>query len=368
MATNKVPSTIKQLYSLTKKGEGPTLEFKKTTAKLKEAMQTICAFLNGSGGMVLLGIGPDNTIDGQEVSDQTLREIAQVTERFEPPAKISVNRVKVKNNREVIIISVTGALDTIPFTFESRPYERVSSTTKKMPQSKYEKLLLDRAHAHRRWENQTAVDVKLSELDREEILIMREEAIRQRRISAGTSRNIGEILDRIGLRSNGILTQAAHVLFGKRYLPNYPQCMIKMGRFRGTTVLGDILDNRQEHINAFAMIREGMAFLDRTLPLAAHFPEGKINREDRLPVPPNALREILLNAIMHRDYSDPGGFVAIAVFDDRIEIRSSGTLPTGITINMLSKPHLSFVQTQKSNDRRSLSSYWSCGNMGPRNK
>jgi ATP-dependent DNA helicase RecG len=97
-------------------------------------------------------------------------------------------------------------------------------------------------------------------------------------------------------------------------------------------------------MNAFAMAREAMVFLDRTLPLAGHFVEGRIQREDRLPVPPDALREVLLNAVMHRDYSQPGGDVAVAVFDDRIEVRSTGTLPSGITAAMLSGPHESILR------------------------
>lgn len=341
MTASGNPANSRQLSALLKKGEGVTLEFKRSTGEIKEGMQTLCAFLNTSGGTVLFGVRPDGAAEGQKVSDQTLRDIAQAADRFEPPAHLSMGRVKVKGGREVVAVAVEGGSDTRPFTYEGRAYERVGSTTRKMPQSKYEKLLLDRAHVRRRWENQTAVDVKLSDLDREEILRAREAAIQQRRISAGTSRHIGDILDRMGLRRDGVITQAAQVLFGTKFLPDYPQCMLKMGRFRGTTVLGDILDNRQEHLNAFVAVREGMAFLDRTLPLAARFPEGKINREDRLPVPPNALREILLNAVMHRDYSDPSGFVAIAVFDDRIEIRSAGTLPFGITVEMLSGPHLS---------------------------
>jgi ATP-dependent DNA helicase RecG len=87
------------------------------------------------------------------------------------------------------------------------------------------------------------------------------------------------------------------------------------------------------------MVREGMAFLERTMPLGARFPEGKIFREDRFPVPLDALREILLNAVMHRDYSHYSGYVAIVVFDDRIEIRSFGRLPTGITVKQLSGRH-----------------------------
>jgi len=154
--------------------------------------------------------------------------------------------------------------------------------------------------------------------------------------------DVGDILDRLGLRIDGVLTQAAQMLYGTRFLPDYPQARLKLGRFRGTKITGDILDNKYMH--AFAMVREAMAFLDRTLPLSGHFVEGRIQREDRLPVSPDALREILLNAVMHRDYSDPGGDVAVAVFDDRIEIRSSGALPSGITAAMLSGPHESILR------------------------
>jgi ATP-dependent DNA helicase RecG len=105
------------------------------------------------------------------------------------------------------------------------------------------------------------------------------------------------------------------------------------------TATGDILDNRQDHMHAFAMVREAMAWLERTMPLSARFPAGRIEREDRFPVPVPALREAILNAVMHRDLSNPSGYVAVAVFDDRIEVRSIGRLPTGITAAALSRPH-----------------------------
>lgn len=213
-----------------------------------------------------------------------------------------------------------------------------------MPLERFEALLLESAYTRHRWENRTAAGVDLDDLDHEEILRTRETAIQQNRISAGTGIDVGEILDRLGLREGSDITQAAQMLYGRDFLPDYPQARLKMGRFRGTKITGDILDNRQEHLHAFAAVREGMAFLERTLPLAARFPEGQILREDRLPVPPAALREILLNAVIHRDYSDPGGHVSIAVFDDRIEIRSSGRLPRGITPEMLAGPHGSVLR------------------------
>jgi ATP-dependent DNA helicase RecG len=89
------------------------------------------------------------------------------------------------------------------------------------------------------------------------------------------------------------------------------------------------------------MVREASAWLDRTLPLAARFPKGSILREDRLPVPAEALREIVINAVIHRDVSHPSSYVAIAVFDDRIEIRSIGAFPSGVRAEQLSTEHLS---------------------------
>ena len=334
-----IPADPKQLAALVQEGEGEALELKRSTGELKEGMQSLCAFLNGSGGMVLFGVRPAGAVEGQEVSDQTLRDIAQAADRFEPPAHISIHRIKVKAGREVVVAAVESGVDLRPFTYEGRPYERVGSTTRRMPQAKYERLLVERGHAKRRWENLPAEGLALKDLDRKEVLRTRELAIQQNRISPDTHRDIGEILDRLGLRVSGVLTQAAHVLYGKRFLPDYPQCLLKMGRFRGTEVTGEIVDNRQEHMNAFAMVREGMAFLERTMPLGARFPEGKIFREDRFPVPLDALREILLNAVMHRDYSHYSGYVALAIFDDRIEIRSFGRLPNGITVKQLSGRH-----------------------------
>ncbi len=323
-------------------GESETLELKKSTGQLNRAGETLCAFLNADGGIVIVGVGPDGEVVGQNVSDKTQREIAAMLDRFEPPAPVEVQFVDLpESDRKLIVLEARPPGEARPFTFDGRPYQRVQTTTSIMPQDRYETVLLERAHARRRWENQPAVDVGREDLDYEEILRTREAAIQKRRISAGTSIDIGDVLDRLGLRRNGVITQAAQILYGKRFLPDYPQGLLKLGRFRGTRVTGDILDNKQEHLHAFAMVREAMAFLDRTLPLAGHFPKGQIFREDRLPVPPESLREILLNAVMHRDYSDPGSYVAVAVFDDRIEVRSIGRLPAGVTVDMLSGPHLS---------------------------
>ncbi len=334
-------TTLTALQSLIAQGESETLEFKRSTAELRRAGETLCAFLNSEGGQVLIGVGPDGKIVGQQVADITLRDIAAMLGRFEPAARVEVRRVDVGGDRQVTVLDAPPARQFVPFVFESKPYKRVGSTTTVMSQEEYARLLLDRNHARYRWENQPAVGVRLEDLDDEEILRTRQTAIEQRRLSAGTGMEVGDILDRLGLRVDGRITQAAQMLYGTRFLPHYPQALLKLGRFRGARITGDILDNKQEYLHAFAMVREAIAWLDRTLPLSARFPKGSILREDRLPVPAEALREIIINAVIHRDVSNPSSYVAIAVFDDHIEIHSIGSFPTGIRAELLSQEHRS---------------------------
>ncbi len=68
--------TIWELEALAHRGESDSVEFKKSTGQLTRAAETLCAFLNGHGGFVVVGVSPDNKITGQIVADGTLRDIA----------------------------------------------------------------------------------------------------------------------------------------------------------------------------------------------------------------------------------------------------------------------------------------------------
>lgn len=160
--------TIRKIADLVKQGEGPALEFKRSTGELREAMQTLCAFLNGPGGTVLVGVWPNGTLGGQDVSDQTLHDIAQASDRFEPAAHLAIHRVRLASGKEVVALTVNAGVGKGPFTYEGRAYERVGNTTRKMPQNKYEGQLLDRSHSQHRWENAPADGIAIFD-DRVEV-------------------------------------------------------------------------------------------------------------------------------------------------------------------------------------------------------
>lgn len=332
--------TTDEIEALARRGESETIEFKQSTGQLSRAAETICALLNGHGGLVVIGVSPDKKIVGQLVSDRTLQDIAQSLKRFEPPAPVRIQRIALPNSeKEVLVLQADASHESRPFTLDGRPYERIGSTTSVMPQEKYQRLLLERAHASQRWENLPA-ELLLEDLDREEILKTVRLGVAAGRMAPSMSADAADVLDRLGLRVHGRVLNAAVVVFGRRMLPQCPQCQLRMARFRGTDKT-EFLDQRQTHGHALQLLEEALQFLVRHLPVAGRIEPGVFERVDAPLFPPVALREALVNAFCHRDYSIGGSAVSLAIYDDRLEIWSDGTLPFGLSVDDLKRDHLS---------------------------
>ena len=344
-------------------GESETMEFKKSTGQLSRAAETLCAFLNGKGGSVYFGVSPDGQLTGQEVSDSTLRDIAAVLEKFEPKAPISQEIIPFDQRKNILVLSAPAIPETGPFTFKGRAYERVGSTTSPMKQSRYETLLLQKNHSRKRWENTYAEWNDTNLLDEEEILRTVRLGTEAGRMPESTGKNIVDILERLGLRVNGSLLNAAFVLFGKKFMPYYPQCQLRLARFKGRDK-SEFLDHKQIRGHAFYLLDEAMTFFHRHLAISGKFEENRMERIDKPGLPTLALREALVNAICHRDYSLPGGAVSVAIYDDRAEIWSDGTLPFGLKPEDLSREHTSKPRNPIITDvffRRGLIEQWGRG-------
>lgn len=332
---------LSDIEHLAVQGESETVEFKETTGELRQALESICGFLNTRGGLVLIGIKPSGKIVGQDVSDRTQQEIANAIRKIEPFTSIPCRYVPVPGTtRQVIVLSADRADEMIPFTVDGRPYHRLGTTTPLMPQERYQELLLQRMHNRTRWENTPAVDNVNIPLDEEEILRTARLGIAAGRLPERAGDNVEDLLERLGLRSQGKILNAAFVLFGEDFLTYYPQCQLRMARFKGVDKT-EFLDNRQVQGHGFALLDEALLFLRRHLPVAGRIQPGLFERADEPLFPLVALREALVNAFCHRDYSQAGGAVSLAIFDDRLEIWSAGTLPFGLTVEDLKRDHQS---------------------------
>lgn len=333
--------TLADVKHIVEGGESETVELKKTTGQRRRAAETICGMLNADGGFVLFGVTPSGDIRGQHVSDDTLQDVANELRKIEPGIVLQPEPVPADDEREVIVVSVPGDQREV-YTYDGRPYVRQGPTTSRMDQDIYRRRLLAQSTRAERWEAQPAHTLDIDDLDHAEITRTVEEAIRRGRMDEPGSRAPEDLLRGMRLLENGQITNAAVVLFGKSdaLLPHSPQCLLRMARFKGETK-SEFIDNRQEYGHAFDLFQRAQRFLRDHLPVAGRVIPNVYEREDDPLYPPAALREALANALCHRSYTTEGSSVGVAVYDDRLEITSSGPLPEGISVEDLTRPHSS---------------------------
>ncbi len=330
---------FEQVAALAASCESETLEFKETTGTRREAAMTVCAFLNQHGGQVLFGVTPDGVVVGQQVSERTIEELSAELRRIDPPAFPTIDRVPVDSAREVIVVSM-GQGASRPYMYRGTAYRRVGNTTLAMSADEYNRMLFERMHNEQRWENQPALGWSVDDLDVAEIRRTVAEAVRRGRLEEPVSREPADLLRGLGLLRDDVLLRAAAALFGNvdRLEFDMPQCLLRVARFRGVDKM-QFLDNRQFNGNAFTLLANAERFLRETLPIAGRFEQDRFERIDEPLYPPLATREALANAICHRDYSIGGGSIGVAVYDDRLEVTSAGSLHFGLTPEALFAPH-----------------------------
>jgi ATP-dependent DNA helicase RecG len=132
-----IPSNKKRLFAMVCEIVKHTMKFSRFTGDLEEAMQTLCALLNGTGGMLLFGSMFADGVEGLQPADQIEREIAQAAERFKPPARVRFGRIRVGKDAELLVAGVTRSRYVGPYTYAGCPYERAGRRTRKMKAGKF---------------------------------------------------------------------------------------------------------------------------------------------------------------------------------------------------------------------------------------
>ena len=205
--------TIEEIKSLIRNDETRTLELKKTTGELKDGMQSACAFLNTSGGWLFFGIAPTTLeIVGQQVTDNTRREIAHELTKIEPAISVEVEYVGVENTPDFYVIALhldTAIHRDVPYVYDARPYYRVESTTKIMPQPMYQELLRKKDARRQLWEEEKATNLSVENLEEDAIRRVVRAGVEAGRVPERMlHKEIREILDMMHLSDGGVLKNA----------------------------------------------------------------------------------------------------------------------------------------------------------------
>lgn len=336
--------SIDEVKQLIAQDESRVLELKTSTGELVKGMQTLCAFLNSDGGWLFFGITPKLEVLGQNVTDNTQREIAHGISKIEPAIRLPLEIIEVLDRPGFFVIGLhcdAAKYGDAPYTYDGRAYYKVESTTVQMPRSLFEERLRRSNPSRFAWESQTPDNLHIEDIDEVRVRNAITYGINKGRMPASSAiENIWTLLDKFAMVEDGKVKNAAAALFIK-HSTAYPQFLLRLARFRGVRKM-EFVDNMRVKGNFFELLDAGMSFFFKHLSQSGVV--VGLRREEQLEIPVEALREALTNALCHRLMDSPSGSVGISIFDDRVEIENTGHLPNGLTPETIKQSHRSYPQ------------------------
>lgn len=303
--------------------ESKTLEFKENARSLSGIIKTIVAFANTSGGVLLIGV-KDKTkeIVGVPNSLQEEERIANAINDSIAPLIIPDIEIHSYRDRELIIIRVPHAAGPLYLKSEGPKrgvYIRFGSTNRTVDDEMLSSLKLFS-------ENRTYDELPSPKGILDEEAIEEAFAIIKKHPTNKQLEALNILTEHLGKSIN---TNGGTLLFGLNRLILFPDALIRCARFKGTDK-EKIIDSQEITSSLPFTIGEALAFIEKNTTVESII--GKIHRQDIPEYPPFALREAVINAVLHSDYSIKGCHIQIAIFDDRIEFTNPGGLPFGQTI------------------------------------
>ena len=294
-------------------GEGLTVEFKEHfSSRIAEDMP---AFANTKGGMIILGVRDDKTIIGEKLTNDLKARITSLARNCTPPLQ-----VKVKQIQNVVTIDVSEGEEK-PYGCSSGYFRRLDGATQKM--TNHELRIMFREHDIVRFEEKTVNGFSFNDISMKKVrAFVKEAGIKIGNITAADFLRSLKVADRTTVKIAGIL------FFARDPYEHLHQAQLTLLGFKGTKKL-HIYDRRDIRDDLLTQFNEAILFLEKHLNVRSEI-KG-INRVDIYEIPFDAIREAIVNALMHRDYSIAGSQVSVEVYDDRVEITNPGGLPPGLT-------------------------------------
>lgn len=312
------------------------VEWKTSLSDLKAAVQCIAAFASTSGGTLVFGVDPSGEVTGVTIGRNTLENLANDIKRNTDPPQFPSITQESEGGKSVVLVQVSKSPE-VPVLAYGRGYKRVGRTNQQLSSSEIRKVSLESTGTT--WDMLVCPSAVMESIDGEAIRLYKSELRQKRGLDMPNAESVPVVLEKLHLLESGHLKNAAILLFGKDPDRFFPQAQLRCARFKGTDSV-DFLDMKAFAGNLFYLLDQAALFVERHTSTSVEFAADRLRRKETDEYPPEAVREALVNAICHRDYTDTGN-VQVRIFDDRMEIWSPGLLPAGLTVESLKGPHQS---------------------------
>ena len=283
-----------------------------------EHLKCLSAFANTEGGVLEIGrddsgnvVGVSELLKLLEMLPNKIRELLGIV------AKIEVRKEAGKEYLAIVV-------DPFPYpvSFRGQYYIRAGSTSQELKNAALDHFLLRKQG--KRWDGIPLPKTTFSDLDKQALRQFRERAAKSQRVSQELLKeNDSHLIEKLHLSENSLLKRAAVLLFHADPEQYVVGAFVKVGFFKSDA---DLLFQDEIHGNLFKQVIDTTELL-QTKYLKASISYKGVQRLESLAVPEAALREAVLNAITHKDYSS-GIPVQISVYEDKLMIWNAGTLPS----------------------------------------
>lgn len=331
--------TLDETKSMIARGEDSSIEFK--DSYVDRIGKTLVAFANGYNGVlkgyIILGVNDVGEIVGiQQNYDEIQRKVTDLCRNnSQPPLTPVFNSFNIKN-KGVVVISVSRSQQR-PHRFSGICYIRIGSTTRAALD--HEEQTIRNESVYNPFDGTVVPGTSVDDINLGKVLKYYE-TTRSKEVTENENREPAFLAEQLGLlkRDDAVRPTVASVLmFGKSPQSIFKLSSINAIRFRGTNVADPIADRREIMGTSDELIQMAAQFIDNFSAKGSVVTQDSITRSDISEYPIRAIREAIANAVLHRDYGDPGSQIDIYMFDDRIEIVSPGGLTGGLTERDLSQ-------------------------------
>ena len=313
--------------------ENQNIEYKESWRD--EYLKWICGFANAQGGSIYIGIDDDGQIVGID-PPEAHRLSEYIPNKVRDVLGFIVD-VNLKEEGDKTYLDIVVEPQNIPVSYKGQYHYRSGSTKQELKGNALQQFLLKRMG--RSWEDLSRPNASMNAIDENAVRYFVRKGIECGRMDPEVKNyTIAEVLQNMRLIDDeGALTNAALVLFGKDTMRYCIGARFRIGRFKSDA--SDLISQDEIVYPVIEMADRVMEVLkNKYLTMPIHY--VGMQRQERLEIPEDALREVLYNAIIHKDYT--GADIQMKVFDDRIELWNEGTLPTGYdSMETLLRSHMS---------------------------